>query len=128
MDERCDRRANCEDGSDEQNCDIVEKGEGYSMQITPIFYHQSGMVLANITVDIEDILDINEVKEIFVVKFSVTRDWKDNGLTYINLKKNSSDLNALTSEEASSLWYPFLISTTLKTRKCLEKPQLIKCS
>ena len=117
MDERCDRRVDCEDASDEQNCDIVEIEDSYNRLITPISDNKYGTVLVNITIDIEDILNIDEVKEIFLVKFSLTRDWKDNRLTFLNLNKNSSDLNALTSEEADTLWYPSFDINNIENKK-----------
>ena len=73
--------------------------------------------MVNFNVDIEDILGVDEMKEIFLVKVSVTRVWKDSGLTYHNLKKNSHNLNALTDTEANSLWYPSVDINNIESTK-----------
>ena len=73
MDERCDRRAHCVDSSDELHCDIVDKGQGYNKLLTPIAQHTSGSLKVNVTIDIENILGIDEVEGSFLVKFSIKR-------------------------------------------------------
>ena len=124
MDKRCDRRADCGDGSDEQNCDIVDRGEGYNRMLTPISQLHSGIVMVSFTVDIEDILGVDEMKEIFLVKVSVKRDWKHSGLTYHNLKNNSRKLNALTDAEADSLWYPSVDINNIESKKMFRETSI----
>ena len=79
------------------------------------------LLMVNMSITIVDIVDINELAKKFTIKFTFTRDWFDFRLTYMNLKgtmikiefkwkhfmqNRSLDLNDLTSDEASTLWFP----------------------
>ena len=96
----------------------------YNKQLTPI--PETGisgktLLMVNMSITIVDIVDINELAKKFTIKFTFTRDWFDFRLTYMNLKvtmikiefkwkhfvqNRSLDLNDLTSDEASKLWFP----------------------
>ena len=65
-----------------------------------------GDLPVNLSLTILDILHIDEMKEIFTAKISLRRDWMDRRLTYKNLKKENSNKNDLSKEEAESIWYP----------------------
>ena len=79
------------------------------------------LLMVNMSITIVDIVDISELAKKFTIKFTFTRDWFDFRLTYMNLKvtmikiefkwkhfmqNRSLDLNDLTTDEASTLWFP----------------------
>ena len=106
MDKRCDSREDCPDRSDELECKLVHRPEGYNKFLTPVSSLPNHRVIINITVDIENILEIDELKEKFVVKFTFKRDWYDNRLIFFNLKEDARNLNHINPEEWDELWYP----------------------
>ena len=83
---------------------------GYKKTITPVPVDGAGAgggdLPVNLSLTILDILHIDEMKEIFTAKISLRRDWMDRRLTYKNLKKENSNKNDLSKEEAESIWYP----------------------
>ena len=61
----------------------------------------------NISVQIEDILDLNELKGLMNAKFTVKLNWLDRYTKYVNLNKNEN-LNILKMHQKKELWMPTL--------------------
>ena len=79
---------------------------GYKKTITPVPDDGAGNLPVSFSLSILDILQVDEMKEIFTAKISIRREWMDRRLTYKNLKKENSNKNDLSNEEADSIWYP----------------------
>ena len=80
---------------------------GYKKTITPVPDDDTDEDLSvNVSLSILDILQIDEMKETFTAKISLRREWMDRRLTYKNLKRENSNKNDLSTEEAESIWYP----------------------
>ena len=45
MDKRCDQFPNCNDFSDENNCNLITLGEGYVKDFTPFTLNAEGKIL-----------------------------------------------------------------------------------
>ena len=54
------------------------------------------------------VVEIEEVDHSIHLQFQISLDWKENRVTYKNLKDKSS-LNALTDYDISKLWLPLVI-------------------
>ena len=61
----------------------------------------------NISVQIEDILDLDEIKGLMKAKFTVKLHWLDRYTKYVNLNKNEN-LNILKMRQKKELWMPTL--------------------
>ena len=103
---------------------LLPRDPSYNKLLTPIPETGSQgktLLMVNMSITIVDIVDINELAKKFTIKFTFTRDWFDFRLTYMNLKvtmikiefkwkhfmqNRSLDLNDLTTDEASTLWFP----------------------
>ena len=96
----------CEDGSDEEDCGMVVMRAGYNKLLTPVSADGARSLLVNVSLDIIDILEINELDEIFTVKISLRRDWFDSGLTFKHLKSGGSKSNILSKVESDAIWHP----------------------
>ena len=108
----------CDDGSDEQDCGILIVKPGYKKSLTPV--PQDGKrLLVNVSLNIIDILEINELTQTFKVKLSITREWFDRRLTYRQLREDSN-MNALLTQERESIWFPRLIFSNIKTSTSYE--------
>ena len=123
MEQRCDQTSNCLDESDEDNCRTIIMKSNYNKKIAPFTYDKNkdlnipGNI--NVSMSIIDILKIEEVNHIYVLKFRLTLEWTDFRLKYYNLKKARSS-NALALEEVLSLWIPFLVFENTEHSEAVE--------
>ena len=115
MEERCDGKEDCKDGSDEQNCGKLILRQGYKKELTPLPNH-GGNVSVQFSLKVLDIELIHESSESFMTKTFYTRVWYDERLMYRHLKKGSRiKMNTLLKEERDALWYPFLVFNNVRS-------------
>ena len=97
--------------SDERGCAIIIFEDGYNKNIPPIVRAQSGGAIpANVSISITlmKVVEIEEVDHSIHLQFQISLGWKENRVTYKNLKDKTS-LNALTDYDISKLWLPLVI-------------------
>ena len=87
---------------------ILAKSAGYNKFLVPPPVGKRSMLELNMSVDVVDILLINEVKGYFRTRFVLLREWLDPQLTYRDLKKDSR-LNLLSPTEQETVWFPEVV-------------------
>ena len=122
IDERCDRVQHCKDWSDELGCSIVQIPPGYLREFVPI------KLMANKTiskveiivgVSIIDVINIFEKEGSIGFRFSLSMEWKDDRVGFLNLR-DESKMNLLSKSEMHSVWAPSLMFyNTLNEEKTL---------
>ena len=113
MEQRCDQIANCKDGSDEENCQVLVTRKGYNRKVPPftvIFIDNSIIpVQLNVSIDLLKIVNMVEENHKIDLQFQITLEWREsNRVVYHNLKPDTS-LNALSESDVSRLWLPLVI-------------------
>ena len=111
MEERCNQVPDCRDESDEEGCKVVILKKGYNKNIPPIGRGKDGGTIhanVNISITLMKVVEIEETDHSIHLQFEINLRWKENRVTYHNLKEKTS-LNALTDEDIGQLWLPLVI-------------------
>ena len=110
MKQRCDQAPDCKDKSDERNCKMMVREEGYNKGVPPFTVDGSIVpVQLNISIDLLKIVDMEETDHKIDFQFEITLKWKENNrVVYHNLKRDNN-LNVLSTEDISNMWLPQVI-------------------
>nr|XP_027218304.1 glycine receptor subunit alpha-2-like [Penaeus vannamei] len=103
--EVCDRRAQCTDKSDELNCTLVLRPEGYQPSLPPEAPLSEGPLPVILNITIDSFKEIDAINSRFIVELQIRMIWKDVRLHYLNLKSDRQ-LNLVLEEAAREMWVP----------------------
>ena len=104
---RCNGRRDCGDGTDEKNCKTFTKFLGYNKFLVPPPSVKGQKLKLNLTVTVEAIIEINEIRNVIQTKFGYQRRWYNSQLTYQNLKEHSN--NKVSPSNQELIWKPWII-------------------
>ena len=63
IDEKCNQEFNCEDGSDEQECDLIKlDSEKYRKEFVPRKHSSKEKLKVKVGFDVFDIVEVNQIK------------------------------------------------------------------
>ena len=113
MEERCDQAPQCSDESDERNCKTLVCQYGYNKRVPPNVVQgkkvlQGELLPVKISVTLKKVVAIKEVEHSISFKVKISFMWRENRVTYENLKRNPTK-NLLSQEEVKKLWLPLVI-------------------
>ena len=103
----------CEDQSDEQNCKVIVLQHGYNKKVPPLVTkgkktEEKGILPVRVDLTLQKVVDIEEDDYSISFKIMINLIWRENRVTYQNLKNDSAN-NMLTQEEINMLWLPLVI-------------------
>jgi hypothetical protein len=109
LNSKCNSHNDCNDGSDELMCKILELPENYNKQLSPFCFYES-RVKVNVTFEIIDILTVDEKVGRIRLKFRLNTAWNDCRLNFLDIWATTA-LNTLSEEEMAAIWQPIINHT-----------------
>ena len=109
---RCNSNNDCNDWSDEMNCNLVVFPGSYFKNFAPFLIKNNEMTKAEVkvSIDILDIIEVSENRASVMVKYILYMQWTDLRLTFRNLQEDFKS-NRLTFAQMDLLWFPILTFT-----------------
>ena len=112
---RCDKTFNCDDKTDEKNCEMVQlNNEMYNREQIPPIQYGINTDIHNTNIEasatVLEILDINESNSIFSLMFFLSLEWRDVHVTFMFLK-NDQEKNRI---EEKTIWFPHIKFSVLQ--------------
>ena len=114
MKERCDQKPQCVDESDERNCKTLVLQRGYNKEVPPLAVtgekknEGKRLLPVKVSLTLQKVIAIEEVDYSISLKFKISLMWRENRVTYQNLKRNLTK-NLLRQDEITMLWLPLVI-------------------
>ena len=105
---RCNGNNNCNDASDEFNCEKIMVPKSYLNEAPPPSIDDDMLTDIFLSITVIEVMDLNEVNAAMVLQYRMTLRWRDSRIKFRNLKKENF-LNTVGREDAAKIWYPQVV-------------------
>lgn len=108
MANRCNNKVNCDDGADEEGCDLVIVPRLYSSRISPPTENCNEPLSVQVNVIILRVKSIDFTEFQYSIEMIVTHQWNDSRLKFRNLKNdpNMNKFSVYGVVNSTEVWLP----------------------
>ena len=99
---RCDGKFDCSDHSDELTCIFIELSPNYQKLTLPL--DANDKLKLQFSISIHNVIDIDNARETFKLKFAIETNWVDDRMFYYNLQPKED--NVIAFENWEKMWIP----------------------
>nr|XP_040566831.1 glutamate-gated chloride channel-like [Lepeophtheirus salmonis] len=104
LDKRCDFYVDCEDESDEENCDHFEI-KNYRKEFPPASKNEKEALAINLSVFIKSITSVKELENKCSWNIDIKMTWQDQRIQFLNV---GSKERSMTEKEKTMMWIPLV--------------------
>ncbi len=105
---RCNKRQDCLDGSDEQDCGLVYVDSSYVKDYSPPSDNAEEKFKISLAVSVYNFLKLFETDFLSAMQFQLHLSWTDGRVNFNHLT-HDLQRNILTEEEKASIWIPVIV-------------------
>ncbi|XP_045122759.1 uncharacterized protein LOC123511169 [Portunus trituberculatus] len=106
--DRCDAKDDCKDGTDEDNCSVLQLPHGYRKFKPPKNVDDPNEPLQPfLSFVFLRFLKIEDVQQTITLEFIISLEWIDTRLKFLNLREDMH-ANKLSGSEVDTIWHPKL--------------------
>ncbi len=116
LNNQCDQKKDCSDGSDELECNILQIDQTtYVKDFLPPPINNDPKLKIYMSISIYRIIKLSETDSFASIQFRMHLIWRDARLN-LNHLKDDTDRNILTEEEKASIWTPVVMFQNTRDR------------
>ena len=104
LDRRCDEVQDCDDGSDEMDCRLIDMPASYMKEHQPPPQHQGSTIQIRTHVHITNVHKIDTINMLVTLTTKLHMKWKDPRLMYLNPRIGKE--NIVSEEKTQKIWLP----------------------
>ena len=104
LEKKCDKKFDCSDESDEENCKIIDNTSPLDHNLPPPVH--TNLTAVSVNIALRSIIQIDEIGMTFNAKFILWNEWQDWRVDSYDLNEDS---NLLNEKEMSQIWIPNLL-------------------
>ena len=102
---RCDGKTDCKDFTDEMDCRVIEVDSSYNKFLSPPVEAGETKLSVLASISLHSVSSLDPVLASYEAEFTVTLRWRDERLSFNNLRAESN-MNSVTPAETEKIWFP----------------------